>query len=42
MDNVTYSNPVPEPEVWALLVAGLAWIGLWPRRRKILAGSSEL
>ncbi|NRR29810.1 PEP-CTERM sorting domain-containing protein [Oxalobacteraceae bacterium] len=34
VDNVTYSMaPVPEPEAWAMLLAGLASLGLLARRR---------
>ncbi len=28
-----YVNPVPEPETWAMMIAGLGLVGLWGRRR---------
>ena len=33
MDNFTYTTPVPEPERYALMLAGLAALGLLARRR---------
>lgn len=33
MDNFSYTQPVPEPETWALLMAGLGVAGLSLRRR---------
>lgn len=35
LDNVTLSAPVPEPETWAMLVAGLALLGLKARRKSV-------
>ncbi|MYM27325.1 PEP-CTERM sorting domain-containing protein [Duganella sp. CY15W] len=35
IDNITYSMaPVPEPETYAMLIAGLAALGVVARRRK--------
>ena len=33
LDNLTYTQPVPEPESYAMLVAGLGMMGLIARRR---------
>ncbi len=35
LDNVALSAPVPEPETWAMLVAGLALLGFNARRKSV-------
>ena len=35
LDNVALSAPVPEPETWAMLLAGLALLGVNARRKSI-------
>jgi hypothetical protein len=33
IDNVSLTAAVPEPETWALMLAGVAGLGFWSRRR---------
>jgi hypothetical protein len=35
LDNLTYTQPVPEPETYALMLAGLGLLGFAARRRGI-------
>ncbi len=35
LDNVALSAPVPEPETWAMLLAGLALLGVNARRKSV-------
>jgi PEP-CTERM motif len=37
LDSITLTTPVPEPETWALLAAGLALIGIRRKGRHLLA-----
>jgi len=37
VDDFAYANPVPEPETYALMLAGLGVVGLLARRRRTLA-----
>ena len=35
MDNLTFTTPIPEPETYAMLLAGLGLLGFAARRRKL-------
>ena len=41
MDDVIYATPVPEPETYAMLLAGLGLLGAVSRRRKVSTVSQE-
>lgn len=37
--NVSFTVAVPEPPVWSLMIAGLAFLGAWKRKRRIPIGA---